>query len=66
MGGPIVKDKILFFVTPECQREAFPAWTFSWVTGPGRTSPAVATTLKRVLDIVQGNTGGKVELWVGR
>ncbi|HEY2895743.1 MAG TPA: carboxypeptidase regulatory-like domain-containing protein, partial [Gemmatimonadaceae bacterium] len=58
LGGPIVKDKIHFFIAPEWQREAYPApGPFPGFTGTGPTSAADAATVQRMADILQGTYG---------
>ena len=58
LGGPIVKDKIHFFVAPEWQREAYPApGPYPGFTGSGPTSAADAATVQRMADILQNTYG---------
>ena len=56
IGGPIVKDKVHFFVAPEWQSEAYPA------PGPfpgsaGVASAADAATVQRMSDILKNSYG---------
>jgi hypothetical protein len=58
LGGPIVKDKIHFFVAPEWQREAYPApGPYPGFSGSGPASAADAATVQRMADILQNTYG---------
>jgi hypothetical protein len=57
LGGPIVKDKIHFFVAPEWQREDYPA-PGPYIGQPANLTPAPAAdaaTVQRFVDILKNN-----------
>ena len=56
IGGPIVKDKIHFFVAPEWQSEAYPA-PGPYPGSAGVTSAADAATVQRMSDILKNTYG---------
>ncbi|MEO6211137.1 MAG: TonB-dependent receptor [Gemmatimonadaceae bacterium] len=56
IGGPIVKDKIHFFVAPEWQDETYPA-PGPYPGSAGLPSAADAATVQRMADILQNSYG---------
>jgi Carboxypeptidase regulatory-like domain len=56
IGGPIVKDKIHFFVAPEWQSEAYPA-PGPYPGSAGVASAADAATVQRMTDILKNTYG---------
>ncbi|MBA2684848.1 MAG: TonB-dependent receptor [Gemmatimonadaceae bacterium] len=56
IGGPIVKDKIHFFVSPEWQDEAYPA-PGPYPGSAGVASAADAATIQRMTDILRDSYG---------
>ncbi|HEV7703883.1 MAG TPA: TonB-dependent receptor [Gemmatimonadaceae bacterium] len=57
IGGPIVKDKIHFFVAPEWQSEAYPAPGPFPGSGGLPASAADAATVQRMTDILKNTYG---------
>ncbi len=56
IGGPIVKDKIHFFVAPEWQAETYPA-PGPYPGSSGVASAADAATVQRMVDILENSYG---------